>query len=300
MKRNIKLEPRKRPKQARSLQMKEDILTAAIRVLERYGAPKFTTIRVAEEAGTLDLLSGGRFELGLGRGVPGEAHIAAGRELTQEELNQGWLESLELLELALTERDFTYDGAFHKVTRPTTIATRPLQAPFPIWLGGASMDTMGRAAERGWNIMRNFGTHQDHREALEYYVKVAAEHGHVRSGANLMIERFVAIGETEKQAERNLENLSGAYSRFLSLFTAGGRRAVPKSDAEFHVDGPAKKSRPAIAVSGTPDQVIESLQRTIDETGARRLLVEIFSTEERRLFVEEVMPVLRERNATAS
>ena len=51
MKRNIKLEPRKRPKQARSLQMKEDILTAAIRVLERYGAPKFTTIRVAEEAG---------------------------------------------------------------------------------------------------------------------------------------------------------------------------------------------------------------------------------------------------------
>jgi AcrR family transcriptional regulator len=51
MKRKIKLEPRKRPKQARSLQMKEDILTAAIRVLEGCGAPKFTTIRVAEAAG---------------------------------------------------------------------------------------------------------------------------------------------------------------------------------------------------------------------------------------------------------
>lgn len=51
MKRKIVLEPRKRPKQARSLQMKEDILTASIRVLERYGAPKFTTIRVAEETG---------------------------------------------------------------------------------------------------------------------------------------------------------------------------------------------------------------------------------------------------------
>jgi hypothetical protein len=45
--------------------------------------------------------------------------------------------------------------------------------------------------------------------------------------------------------------------------------------------------------------VIESLQQTIDGTGARRLLVELFSTEERRLFVEEVMPTLRERNATA-
>jgi len=252
--------------------------------------PLYHPIRVAEEAGTLDLLSGGRFELGLGRGVPGEAHIAAGRQLTPEELNQGWLESLEVLNLALTERDFTYDGTFHKVTRPTTIATRPLQDPFPVWLGGASLDTMGRAAERGWNVMRNFGTHADHREALEHYTKIAAEHGHVRSGANMMIERFVAVGETEEQAERNLEKLARSFGRFLSLFTAGGRRAVPARDAEFHA---TKKNRPAIAVSGTPDQVIESLQQTIDETGARRLLVELFSAAERRLFVEEVMPVLR-------
>ncbi|SEG63083.1 Flavin-dependent oxidoreductase, luciferase family (includes alkanesulfonate monooxygenase SsuD and methylene tetrahydromethanopterin reductase) [Nonomuraea solani] len=262
--------------------------------------PLYHPIRVAEEAGTLDLLSGGRFELGLGRGVPGEAHIAVGRRLTPEEQNQGWSESLELLQLALTERDFTYDGVFHKVTRPTTIATRPLQDPFPIWLGGASLDTMGRAAERGWNVMRNFGSNQDHREALEHYTKVAAEHGHVRSGANMMIERFVAVGESEEQAERNLQKMSDSFGRFLSLFTAGGRRAVPQSDAEFHVDtGSAKKNRPAIAVFGTPDQVIENLQRTIDETGARRLLVELFSTEDRRLFVEEVMPVLRARNATA-
>jgi alkanesulfonate monooxygenase SsuD/methylene tetrahydromethanopterin reductase-like flavin-dependent oxidoreductase (luciferase family) len=261
--------------------------------------PLYHPIRVAEEAGTLDLLSGGRFELGLGRGVPGEAHIAAGRELATGELNQGWVESLELLHLALTEQDFTYDGAFHKVTRPTTIATRPLQDPFPVWLGGASLDTMGRAAERGWNIMRNFGTNQEHREALEHYTKVAAEHGHVRGGANMMIERFVAVGGTEEQAERNFERLLATFGRFLSLFTAGGRRAVPKTDAEFHVDASARRNRPAIAISGTPDQVIESLQQTIDGTGARRLLVELFSTEERRLFVEEVMPALRERNATA-
>ena len=157
------------------------------------------------------------------------------------------------------------------------------------------------AAARGWNIMRNFGGNAEHRDALEDYIKVAAEHGHARSGANMLLELFVAIGETEEQAERNLDQMARAFRHFLSLYIAGGRRAVPETDAEFHVEGITdRKSRPVIAVSGTPDQVIAALQQVIDETGARRLLVETFSREEARLFAREVIPVLKERNAAAA
>jgi alkanesulfonate monooxygenase SsuD/methylene tetrahydromethanopterin reductase-like flavin-dependent oxidoreductase (luciferase family) len=149
--------------------------------------------------------------------------------------------------------------------------------------------------------MRNFGSNAEHRDALEDYIKVAAEHGHQRTGANLMLERFVAIGETEDEAERNLGRLAGAFGQFLSLYTAGGRRPVPASDAEFHVgNGAASNGRPAIAVSGTPAQIVEALQQVIDETGARRLLVETFSRDEARLFAREVIPALKERNATAA
>jgi alkanesulfonate monooxygenase SsuD/methylene tetrahydromethanopterin reductase-like flavin-dependent oxidoreductase (luciferase family) len=257
--------------------------------------PLYDPVRVAEEAGMLDLLSDGRFELGLGRGVPGEALWATGRELNPAALSQGWAESLELLRLALTEREFTFDGRFHKVTRPTSIATSPLQDPLPIWLGGSSPETMAHAAERGWNIMRNFGSNQDHRDALDQYVKVAAAHGHTRSGANLMVERFVALGETEQEAERNLDNLVVSFGRYLSLYTFNGRREIPPTDAEFHLDA-KKPGRPAIAVSGTPHQIVDALQKVIDETGARRILVELFSVAERRLFATEVAPVLRERN----
>jgi alkanesulfonate monooxygenase SsuD/methylene tetrahydromethanopterin reductase-like flavin-dependent oxidoreductase (luciferase family) len=262
--------------------------------------PLYSPIRVAEEAGTLDLLSNGRFELGLGRGIPGEAQIAAGRNLSDDDLKRAWLEGLQVVRLALTMREFTFDGEFFPVQRPTTIATRPLQDPLPVWLGGSSQETMRLAAANGWNIMRNFGTDAEHRDALDDYVKVAAEHGHTRSGANLMIERFVAIGETEDQADRNLGGLIRAFGQFLSLYTAGGRRVVPPTDAEFHVDPAAnRKNRPAIALSGIPDQIIDELQQVIDATGARRVLVETFSREETRLFAREVIPALKERNAVA-
>lgn len=260
--------------------------------------PLYSPIRVAEEAGMLDLLSGGRFELGLGRGVPGEAQIAVGRDLGDDDLRRAWREGLEVVRLALTERDFTFEGEFFPVQRPTTIATRPLQDRLPVWLGGWSRDTMVLAAERGWNVMRNFGSNAEHRDALDGYIKIAAENGHARSGANMMIERFVAIGETEDQADRNLVKLVRAFGHFLSLYTAGGRRAVPETDGEFQTDSAAaRKNRPAIAISGTPDQIVGALQQTIDETGARRLLVETFTRDEARLFAQEVIPVLKQQDA---
>ncbi|WP_051939087.1 LLM class flavin-dependent oxidoreductase [Phaeacidiphilus oryzae] len=259
--------------------------------------PLYSPLRVAEEAGLLDLLSGGRFELGLGRGIPGEAQVAMGRELGEAELKRAWIEGLELVDLALTQREFTFDGEFFPVTRPTTLATRPLQDRLPVWLGGSSAETMGFAAARGWNIMRNFGSDQEHRDALDAYVKTAAEHGHTRSGANLMVERFVGVAATEEEAERNLVDLSRAFGAFRAFYAAGGRRPIPATDGEFQVDhSAAHPTRPAIAVSGTPEQVVEALQQTVDRTGARRLLVETFTLEETRLFAREVMPALRERN----
>jgi alkanesulfonate monooxygenase SsuD/methylene tetrahydromethanopterin reductase-like flavin-dependent oxidoreductase (luciferase family) len=259
--------------------------------------PLYHPIRVAEDAGTLDLLSGGRFELGLGRGVPNEAQIAAGRNLGDDELRRAWLEGVEVLDLALTTSDFTFEGEFFTVDRPTTIATRPLQERLPVWVGGSSPETMRLAAAHGWNVMRNFGSDAEHRDALEDYVKTAAVHGHPRSGANMMLERFIAIGETEEQAERNLGRLVQAFGQFLTLYAAGGRRAVPATDGEFQV-GPAAAGpgRPAIAVAGTPEQVTAALQDVIDATGVRRLLVETFSRAEAELFAREVMPALRERN----
>jgi alkanesulfonate monooxygenase SsuD/methylene tetrahydromethanopterin reductase-like flavin-dependent oxidoreductase (luciferase family) len=258
--------------------------------------PLYNPIRVAEEAGTLDLLSDGRFELGLGRGIPGEVAMTLGQAMPDEDtFRRRWLEALELVRVALTERRFTFDGEFWQVTRPTTIATRPLQEPLPVWLGGASLETTAIAARNGWNIMRNHGTVDQHRAALAHLEEVGREHGHGLGGANCMVERFVAIAETEEEAGHNLRRMVASMDRFIAMYLEPGGKPLETTDGEVIVTETRFGRRPAIAVVGTPDQVREGLLQTLEETGARRLLVETFSPQELRLFAEEVLPALQDR-----
>src|SRR5690606_22373246 len=138
-------------------------------------------------------------------------------------------------------------------------------------------------ASRGWNLMRNCGTNEDHRAALDTYTEGASAAGHARSGANFVVERFIAIGEADAEADRNLDRRATSLGRIESLYAAGGGREVPSQDGEFQVAPGPKPGRPALAISGTPDQIVEQLQQVIDETGARRILVETFSHDEARL-----------------
>jgi alkanesulfonate monooxygenase SsuD/methylene tetrahydromethanopterin reductase-like flavin-dependent oxidoreductase (luciferase family) len=247
--------------------------------------PLYNPVRVAEEAGTLDLLSGGRFELGLGKGLLPEAELVVGRSLDEASFARLWAEGLELFQTALTTRDFTFDGEFWKVPHPFTISTRPLQDPLPVWVGSRSLSSAEQAAERGWNLMRNFGSNQDHRQALDHYLRVGAEHGHSLSGANMFVEKFVAIGETPDEVQRNYEHVLAAFRRFFGAFNRGQRYEAV--DPELAVG--------AISIVGTPDRVAEELSLLVEETGARRLLIETFSPDEMRLFAREVLPALQVR-----
>jgi len=264
-------------------------LATAVTVL-----PLYNPIRVAEEAGMLDQLSDGRFELGIGRGT-GEVERVSGGAIGPDESMARWVEGVELLHLALKGREFTFDGIFTKVQYPFTVPTLPLQDPLPVWTGARSLESVNRAAEKGWSVFRNVGTDEEHRTALEHYISVGREHGYQLSGANFMIERFIFIGETEEIARRNFERTAVNFARFRQHLSAGGRFTLPPSTISARSEGPATSGPPPDAVViGTPDQVRAALNQTLANTGARRLMVETFSGDEMRLFAREVMPSLRQ------
>jgi len=250
--------------------------------------PLYSPIRVAEEAGLLDILSNGRFELGVGRGS-GEVQFATANTMGPDEHNRRYAEGLDLLELALNQPEFTFDGQYYPVPTPLSITTRPVQKPLPVWIGAWSMGSVETAAEKGWGLMRNVGDVASHRAAVEHYIAHGRKHGRQLSGDNVMIERFVSVGATRAEADANMDRSGARLSQLLQVLTAGGRW-TPPGNAEH---GVTTSGRPVLAMSGTPDTLIGDIRALLEETGARQLMVAILDDDELRFLAKEVLPHIR-------
>ncbi len=106
--------------------------------------PLHHPLRLAEDAATLDGLSGGRFELGVGLGA--DVEELAGFGLDAAERTSLFEESVELLRLAWRGAPFAYEGK-HFQFAPLEVFPRPLQAGGPpLWVGAAAASAQRRAA----------------------------------------------------------------------------------------------------------------------------------------------------------
>jgi alkanesulfonate monooxygenase SsuD/methylene tetrahydromethanopterin reductase-like flavin-dependent oxidoreductase (luciferase family) len=86
---------------------------------------------VAEELAAIDLLSGGRLEIGIGRGYQKYQFERLGIDM--EGAPQRYTEALDILGLALNQPEFSYEGKCYRIP-PTTIFPRPVQQPIPLWI----------------------------------------------------------------------------------------------------------------------------------------------------------------------
>lgn len=111
--------------------------------------PMFPTVHVAKQAADLSLLSGGRFELGVGISWSDVEYRAMGQDLSVR--GRRLEEQLVLLKLLWTQPYVTFSGRFHEVDE-LGLGQLPV-APIPIWVGcgdsDQSLSRVGRLAD-GW------------------------------------------------------------------------------------------------------------------------------------------------------
>jgi probable F420-dependent oxidoreductase len=111
--------------------------------------PQRQTALVAKQAAEVDLLTNGKFRLGVGIGWNPVEYEALGKDFTNRGVRMD--EQVALLRRLWTEASVTHDGAFERVTG-AGIAPLPVQRPIPIWFGAQSRrayQRVGRLAD-GW------------------------------------------------------------------------------------------------------------------------------------------------------
>ncbi|MBW0088000.1 LLM class flavin-dependent oxidoreductase [Pseudonocardia sp. KRD-184] len=169
--------------------------------------------RLAEEAAMLDYLTGGRLEVGLGRGVDEQEFLRQG--IPMEDTRPRFEEGMELIHTAWHNPVFSHHGRFWNYD-DVTIWPRPLQQPNPpVWITALSPATVEWAGRKGYKMGNTFLPTADTKDMLDRYRAAAAEAGNSTSADQVAVMRNVLIADTDEEAREIAEP---ALSHLFSLF----------------------------------------------------------------------------------
>ncbi len=270
--------------------------------------PLNNPLRIAEEVATIDQLSEGRFEFGIGRSGSARSYDILG--VPYGESQARFLEALEIIREAWKGRPFTYHGKFFRVDN-VSVSPSPYQSPHPpMRMAANSEETFVQVGRLGLPIfvgLRDLDV-PTLSVNLDAYRRSWRDAGHAGQGsAYLRIPVYAA--PTEREAlEEPRENITGFFQRHLELVRSGMGRADTGSSARRQAVAAQVgaltydeilKTRVAF---GTAVKLVERLSELRDELGLDGIVAELnpgglLSTEQMhrtlRILTHEVMPAFR-------
>ncbi len=248
--------------------------------------PWHNPVLVAEQAATLDLLSGGRLDLGVGKGY--RAVEFSGFCIPQEEATERFDEAIEVIRKAWNSEDrFSHHGRrwhFDNVV----VEPEPVQRPHPpLWLAAGSPDSIRRAAREGYNLLLDqLGSIQLTIDRAAIFREECERNG--RPWHPAMVGATRALQMIHSEAERD-----AAYAtrrQVLSVIGDLARGARPPEDVRQD-DAP---------LLGTPEEIVAKLRRLQTGGVENVLLVDPkASVANLRAFAAEVLPAFGLRRAAA-
>jgi len=265
-------------------------------------------LRIAEEVATVDHISEGRFEFGIGRSGLVRTYDVYG--LAYAESQARFHEALAIIRQAWTGEPFSYEGAFYRV-RNATVVPRPYQVPHPpLRMAATSAETFAVAGRMGLPIFVGLRATEltDLQSQLAPYREAWGEAGH-GGGPSVYLRIPVYVSTTERGAvEEPRESVTAFFARQTEL----ARAAVGRAGA-----GPADR-RSALAermaslsyedilqrkvVFGTPARVIARLAELREALGLDGIVAELnpggrippeLETRSLELLTHEVMPAFK-------
>jgi alkanesulfonate monooxygenase SsuD/methylene tetrahydromethanopterin reductase-like flavin-dependent oxidoreductase (luciferase family) len=179
--------------------------------------PLTNPIKTAEEYAMLDVLSGGRFDFGIGRGILRDEYDLFGIDGNQ---SQGrYHEALDVILQAWTRDEVNFDGKHFKVNHVKALP-KPVQQPHPpIWAAAvASPESFIWTGQRNFNIMLvpfAYSSFGPLRERVELYRKALLESGHDPARREIQGTYHLYCAEDDAQARREAAPELDRYLKFF-------------------------------------------------------------------------------------
>jgi F420-dependent oxidoreductase-like protein len=224
---------------------------------------------LAKITSTVDVISGGRLDWGIGAGWYENEYRGYGYEFKKPSDRIGMLrETVEIVKSMWTNAETTYEGKYYRLER-ANCDPKPLQKPTPpVWIGGGGEKVTLRVVAEHADVS-NFGS-----SVKEFVRKREILKGHC-----------AAIGRDEETIRKTVSSEVFIRETEKEIIEAGSRSLWGE---------PAESWR-AKALVGTPEQVSEKIQRYLDAgcTGFVPWCPDYPSTETLELFARHVMPNFR-------
>jgi alkanesulfonate monooxygenase SsuD/methylene tetrahydromethanopterin reductase-like flavin-dependent oxidoreductase (luciferase family) len=257
--------------------------------------PWHNPVLLAEEAATLDLISGGRFDFGIGKGYRhSEFH---GFQIAPEEAEARFDETVALMTRAWTTRErFSHQGRFWKFA-DIVVEPPPMQKPHPpLWVAAGSEASIRRAAARGFNlILDQYASAQALGERIRIYKAERAARGLALSPAQVAVARQLYVAKDEADKRAALVRQAGYTQRTVDVSRAPDARRGSHVLAYADKAGGTEEN----ALYGTPDEIAAGLAALRDAGVEYVLLTVQGGREQLRRFARDIMPAFAGAAAAA-
>jgi probable LLM family oxidoreductase len=224
-------------------------LTSAVAVLSAVDP-----VRLFQEFATVDLVSKGRAEMVVGRGSFIDAFPLFGYNL--EDYDALFEEKLDLLLKLRDNEHVEWSGRFRPALNGEGVYPRPVQNPFPVWLGvGGTPSSFIRAGLLGLLLMVAIIGGQTHhfRPLVDLYRKAWTQAGHPSDKLRVGVHSLGYVAETKKEAADDY------FPGYAKAMTEVGKERGWSEMTREHFD--AQLGPQGALLVGDPEEVVEKIRR---------------------------------------
>lgn len=260
-----------------------------------YTVNLYHPLRLIDEICMLDQLSGGRLELGLGRGIsPYEVGYYGVDPATGPER---FAEASEVILKGLTQERLDHHGKYFTF-KDVPMEMQPVQRPYPpLWYGANSLESADRLAKQGYNSVVGMKAEGVGAFTARYRAAWKALGRDEAQMPFVGLSRHILVGDTDKEAQSAAKRAFLLwYDALIHLWRAHGvglpRQLIPEKFEDALAQG--------YIIAGSASTVRERMKRDNDVAGINYCLCRLafgdLSFEESKhsleLFAKEVMPAL--------